>query len=48
MKQYYFAVLFLAFSILACARSFNAAPSPSTDAPHTLTVGGLQPSGLAG
>ena len=42
MKQYYFAVLFLAFSILACTRSFNAAPSPSTDALQKLTFGGLQ------
>ena len=48
MKHYYFAMLFLAFSILACTRSFNAASSPSMDALRTLTDGGMQRSGLAG
>ena len=42
MKQFYIALLFLAFTVLACSRSFNAAPSPSTDAVRTLTVRGLQ------
>jgi len=42
MKQFSFALLFLAFAALACTRSINIASAGSSDALHTLTIGGLQ------
>jgi polyhydroxybutyrate depolymerase len=42
MRQFGFALIYLALSLLACARSAPRTPSPPADILHTLSFGGLQ------
>src|SRR6202142_2908971 len=42
MKRIFSALLALTFGVLACSRTFNSTPTPSTDSTHTLTFGGIQ------